>query len=162
MRNEVQIGLEEMVEHTRLARFDVEVAKGELLHSISNGVTHFIMAVEHAHNARSVRARFTVHHAGIFYFVKQITRAQYFLYRMNIARIHAVIDERNPMRLARLFFEQIIAFGAFPAQVQDGLNPHRRELLNTLWRRLIGAVHPPANLMHIVKARAQKPMITPC
>jgi len=53
MRNEVQIGLEEMVEHTRLARFDVEVAKGELLHSISNGVAHFIMAVEHAHNARS-------------------------------------------------------------------------------------------------------------
>ena len=103
-----------------------------------------------------------MHHGGVFNGLEQIARAFNRLNRVSIAGIHAMIDQSNTMLRAGFHFEQVKSFGRFTTKIDDGFNALFGELRDAFRRRLIFAVHAPANIVAISKTQTQKPVIPPC
>src|SRR6185312_9463762 len=70
----VEIGLEEEVDHPRLALPHVQVLERQLLHRLRDRLAQGEMRVEHRHCARAIRTGFAMHERWIFDRLEQMFR----------------------------------------------------------------------------------------
>ena len=141
---------------------DMQIFEGELLACLFKRHLFMQQFVQDSHDAGPVCARFAVHQRRIFDPGEQVAGAENGLLGRRIAGKDLEIDQFDACRLAGLFFQQVIAFGAGAAQIDDGADAAFLRVGNYLARRrLVRAPHAGGDLVQVAESGPQEAVVAP-